>query len=245
MIRHRRKPVRVVGVLLVAATLVLGLGGFVAAPSATAQQEPYSSSTTTTPPSSPPLHITISIHTGPAGVRVRIVVCCLPVGTRLTVRFNGIVVVVLIAQQGVGTGEALVAGSHHPLAAVQAGHLVATVGDFLHLGRARAAANDAGVDGQFVVPDLAPGVYPVCASAPGAEPGCTDFRVMPRGSVLGETFTRGRVSANRPGSTSGLTGLVRTGIEVALLVIAAVGLLVLGRFLVLASRRSSQRRGAE
>jgi hypothetical protein len=236
--------------------LVLSLGGFLTAQSASAQQgqEPYSSSTTTAPPAIPPLHITISIHIGPAGTQVRIVVCCLPVGTQVTIRFNGIVILILIAQHGVGVGTALVPASHGPMAAIQPSHLMAAVADVLHLGRATRAQVqpfDSGVDGEFVVPDVPPGVYPVCASAPGALPACADFTVTAKGSVLGTQFnatngdrTDGAVSAKRTGSgsSSGLSALARTGIEILLMVIAAVGLLVLGRFLVLASRRSSQRR---
>lgn len=249
--RQRRKLVRGIGSALVAATLVLGvgLGGFLTAPSAGAQSEPYSSSTTSSSPSRPPLRISISIRVGISGSRVRVVVCCLPVGTQVTVRFNGVVILILIAQHGVGVGEALAPASHGPLAAVQPDHLAAAVAALLHLGkstRPQAEPFDSGVDSEFVVPDVAPGVYPVCASAPGAEPGCVDFTVLAKGSVLGTQINRtdGQVSANGSGngSSSGLSGLARTGIEILLMVIAAVGLLVLGRFLVLASRRSSQHR---
>jgi hypothetical protein len=174
-------------------------------------------------------------------------VCCLPEGTQVTVRFNGIVILILIAHHGVGVGEALAPASHGTLAAIQPNRLAASVAGLLHLGkgvRPQVAPFDSGVDSDFVVPDVAPGVYPVCASAPGAEPGCSNFTVTAKPSVLGTSITRtnGQVASNGSGSSSGLSALARTGLEILLMVIAAVGLLVLGRFLVVASRRSSPRR---
>jgi hypothetical protein len=102
---------------------------------------------------------------------------------------------------------------------------------------------DSGINDVFTVPDVHPGKYDICASTPGYPPGCDTFTVTVKGSVLGEQIlaqdgTGGSVNANR-GGTAG--ALARTGFELLLFVLLAVCLLAMGRFLVVASRRSTRR----
>lgn len=211
--------------------------------------DPYSCNTTTTAKPHPAPHLVLSLHIGPPNSIVNIQVCCVESGQPITVTLGGVTVLSDTAQPGVGAALGAVhAAPSHPFAAISPLALLRAlgVGARPHV-RPEVGVFDSGINDHFTVPDIAPGTYDICASTPGFPPGCDTFTVTAKATVLGEQILRGgqtggqtggSVSATRQG---GVGTLARTGLEVLLFVLVAVGLLVMGRFLVVASRRSSRR----
>lgn len=83
----------------------------------------------------------------------------------------------------------------------------------------------------ITVPSVAAGTYDVCASAPNAETACAPFRVIESARVLGVRFSR-----DDTGGIGGGRGLANTGITLLAYLIAAVILILIGRFLVAKTR---------
>jgi hypothetical protein len=229
--------------VLTAGVAVLGTG----TSGAQQQQDPYSSSTTSTQAPRPRLRIVISIHIGAPGARIRIQVCCVQSGQPITVTLGGNVVLSDTARPGVGVA---LAARSRPIAAINPQSVLRALG--VNVGHrvrfAEDAPFDSGIDNFFTVPELSPGQYDICASTPGYPPGCDTFTVTARAGVLGQTFSRGgsgssgtagSVSANRNGG--GVGALARTGLELLLFLLLAVGLLACGRYLVVVSRRKPHR----
>lgn len=83
----------------------------------------------------------------------------------------------------------------------------------------------------ITVPSVAAGTYDVCVSAPNAETACAPFRVTEAVRVLGVNFSR-----DTAGGAGGAGGFARTGITLLAYLIAAVILILIGRFLVAKTR---------
>jgi hypothetical protein len=215
MTRRSRRPLTVA--LLALATLVVA-GAAALAPGALAQSDPYSGGTPTPPAPGPALRLDLSVNSGPPGQRVEVKACCVPAGQQITVSFNGTTVISDAAAAGVGVA---LGRPSRPLLAV-----VGLARPAIHT----AAAAGAGIDSFFVVPMVSPGPYDVCAATAGATPVCASFVVTGSGAVLGNQVTRG---------DDGGSALARTGFRILLFLLVAVGLLLLGRFLVKASQQRS------
>ena len=81
------------------------------------------------------------------------------------------------------------------------------------------------------VPCVEAGTYDVCVSAPNAQTACSAFRVNETARVLGVRF-----SNDGAGGAGGAGGFARTGITLLAYLIAAVILILIGRFLVAKTR---------
>lgn len=213
--RRTHRPLIAVWLAVVA---LCAAGVAALAPGALAQSDPYSGGTPTPPAAGPTLRLNLSVQSGAPGQRVEVKVCCVPTGQQVTVSFNGITVISDAAAQGVGVS---LGRTHRPLFAV-VGLTPSSI--------RTAAASGAGIDGFFVVPSVAPGPYDVCAATAGATPVCASFVVTGGGAVLGNQVTR---------DEGGGSALARTGFRIVLFLLLAVGLLVLGRSLVKASKKRS------
>lgn len=180
----------------------------------------------------PNIHIVLSINFGPIGSTIHVKAYGFNSGDQVTGTFDGVVMFQANAKQGVGNTTAVVTlGALLP--SLFHGHLAAA-----------ATYTPAGIDESFLVPNKAPGPYPVCVSGSGAQ-ACATFTIVPASqgsgtntnpSVLGSQFSNGNTSGNVvadvPSSSGGSGGsLARTGAEVGLLVLLGVGLVILGRYL--------------
>jgi hypothetical protein len=168
------------------------------------------------------LDITVAV----AGQTVRVVVCGFPSGATVQITFNGQNVATLVVGSvpnstcTTGTfalGRGL--GSHGLLAVVGPPSLSA------HQVAQASNPNET----SFVVPDVKPDTYLVCASAAGANGACAPLKVVSDTSVLGTTFSGGAplVSASNPDSF-----LAFTGLGLLRLLLVAGALIVAGWFLV-------------
>lgn len=174
--------------------------------------------------------LSLSIDAGPVGARIRIRAHGFRAGDQVTGTFNGVVQFTVAAQPGVGQTAM---PAKEPLATAGLAALRNLLG--------QTDNSVGGIDQVMTVPDVALGSYPVCVSGSGAQ-ACATFRVTAAETVLGTSVSRGPASGGSGGTEVLGQSFARTGIAVLTLLILAVSLIVVGRFLRAASRR---RRGVQ
>lgn len=139
--------------------------------------------------------ILLSITVGPPGSTVTVTLDpdCFPPDVPVTITFNGQTVLTLPPGS---SGQAAFGGSG--LAALSPANLVSELRQLLDIETAQASSRS----GQFTVPSVTPGTYPVCAIAEGLAPVCMNFTVTGVGGA-----TQGRASGGGSGGgSSGASG---------------------------------------
>ena len=175
--------------------------------------------------------LVIDLEFGPAGTRLRIRAYGFNPGDAVTLTFDGVIVYQGTAQPGTGQ----TALGQQPLATAGLNMLRSLLGQADEAG---------GIDQTITVPDKPPATYPVCVSGSGAQ-ACGSFRITAATEVLGNQFERGGTTASGGSTASGGTSgtrvlgrtFARTGVAIATLVLLAVILILVGRYLLVASRR--------
>ena len=179
-----------------------------------------------------PREITIDIDLdfGPPGTRIRVRAYGFNAGDTVTLTFDGVIMYQGPAQPGTGQ----TALGQAPLA---------TAGLNLLRGIFGQADEAGGIDQTITVPNKPPATYPVCVSGSGAQ-ACAGFRITPVTDVQGRQFERGDTASGGSTASGGTSGtrvlgrtFARTGVAIATLVLLAVILILVGRYLRVASRR--------
>ena len=168
--------------------------------------------------------VLLSIAIGPPGATVVVSIDpdCFPPDRLIVITFNGQPVLTL--PPGSSGGQAALGGSG--LAALSPANLISQVKQALNIELAQAART-----GQFSVPSISPGTYPVCATAEGSAPACTNFTVTGVGGL-----TQGRGSGSGLGGS--LTGaFANTGLEILPWLAVALVALAVGYALKRPARR--------
>lgn len=199
--------------------------------SPTPSTTPGGTSTTTTAAPGQPI-IKLDLTVAAVGQTVRVVVCGFPSGATVQISFNGQILATIV----VGSVPAgACTGGQFALPRGLGGHgILAVVGPLSVSARPVAQATGPNQT-SFVVPDVKPDTYLVCASAAGSSGACAPLKVVSNTSVLGTTFSGGAplVSTSNPDSFLAFTGL---GL-VRLLLLA--GALIFGGWLLI--RRGQER----
>ncbi|MEY2477465.1 MAG: hypothetical protein QOG87_2780 [Actinomycetota bacterium] len=183
--------------------------------------------------------ISLSLTFGPPGTLFQVKAEGFEPGSPVDITFGGEVVRTTVAQPKGSSGTAL--GARGGALAVAAPiRLLAMLGARTHLV-AQADPTVGAIDETVAVPDVSPGTYDVCVVSPGSETACGAFRVTPKTSVLGVSFTRG--GSGGGGASVSVLGRTfsRTGLAILPWVALGVILIVGGRYLVVRSRTRNQR----
>ena len=191
------------------------------------QEDPYGGGEQCPPPQ---ITIVLDLEFGPAGTRLRVRAYGFNAGDEVILSFDGVIMYTGPAVPGTGQ----TALGEQPLAAAGLNMLRSVFGQADQAG---------GIDQTITIPNKPPAVYPVCVEGSGAQ-ACGSFRITPGTAVLGEQFERDSTTTGGSTASGGSTGtrvlgrtFARTGVAIATLVLLAVILILVGRYLRVAGRR--------